>query len=498
MKIISTDELDGYTFQSVTEPYHIYNGLDCMMTFEIRDVLQKLLAGRPVAQSMYAWRQGMQAISLDMTRRGTLIDDAQRQVILYDERKRHTRLSNIFQRIAEAMALTQVNPRSPKQLKEFFYATLEIPEQKVRGAGEWRVSTNREALEKMLKWLNNQVNQPDIRKAPVKVLMSLRDLEKDIAVLETGPSADGRMRCSYNVAGTETGRWSSSTTVFGEGMNKQNIKKTLRKMFIADPGRKMVNTDQQQAESRVVALISGDAAYMEACNSGDLHTTCCRMFWPELPWNGDLKKDKVIAERPFYRHFSYRDMSKRGGHASNYYAIPWTISRNLKIPMKTAEDFQARYFNAFPGIRAYHRWVSAQLMTKPLLSTPLGEERWFFGRPDDDATLREAIAYVPQSTVGHLTNIVIARLYRAGVEVLENGHDAVLFQIPDKSEDLILPQLQPFFHHELTYKDRTINIPWEFKVGYNWGDLEEWRGDGSTINQERPGKTASFLDQLVL
>jgi DNA polymerase I-like protein with 3'-5' exonuclease and polymerase domains len=37
--------------------------------------------------------------------------------------------------------------------------------------------------------------------------------------------SDGRMRCSFNIAGTETFRWSSSQNVFGSGTNLQNIPK---------------------------------------------------------------------------------------------------------------------------------------------------------------------------------------------------------------------------------------------------------------------------------
>ena len=38
-------------------------------------------------------------------------------------------------------------------------------------------------------------------------------------------SPDGRMRCSFNVCGTETFRFSSSTDAFGNGGNLQNIPK---------------------------------------------------------------------------------------------------------------------------------------------------------------------------------------------------------------------------------------------------------------------------------
>lgn len=53
--------------------------------------------------------------------------------------------------------------------------------------------------------------------------------------------------------------------------------------------------------------------------SGDLHTANARRIWArELPWTGDILQDRRIADRPFYRDFSYRDMAKRGSHLSNF------------------------------------------------------------------------------------------------------------------------------------------------------------------------------------
>jgi DNA polymerase I-like protein with 3'-5' exonuclease and polymerase domains len=48
------------------------------------------------------------------------------------------------------------------------------------------------------------------------------------------------MRTSYNIAGTRTGRLSSSFSEFGaSGTNFQNIEERLREIFVADPGHKL-------------------------------------------------------------------------------------------------------------------------------------------------------------------------------------------------------------------------------------------------------------------
>lgn len=487
-------DLDRGVF-SEDEVLWLYNGLDCMITASVFKTCYALAEDRPLVLPYYEWNKSQQAISLQLTRRGTLVDITEQQALVFEFRKRLSRFVHIFNRLCDAAVLRSINPNSPKQLQWLFYEQLKMPEQKTSDKGKWKVSTNRECLEKLYNLCTDE------RRALIKVLLSIRDLKKLIEVVETGPSADGRMRCSYNVAGTDTGRWSSSETAFGEGMNKQNVTHELRRIFIPDPWAKMGQADQEQAESRVVAYDSEDENYIAACNSGDLHTYCCRLFWPKLPWNGDLKKDRLIADRIFYRHFSYRDMSKRGGHASNYYAIPWTISRNLKIPMKSAEEFQDVYFHTFPGIRKWQRERSLIIQQNKPLITPFGMERYFFGRPDDDATLRQAIAFVPQSVVGTLTNIVLHRLLQREeelqIQILENGHDAVIFQFADRREDEIIPKMLPYFDVPFTLKGRTVRIPFEFKVGYNWHELEKWKGNGSTSGQQRPERT-TLLDRIIL
>jgi len=134
-------------------------------------------------------------------------------------------------------------------------------------------------------------------------------------VLEAGIT-NGRMHFGYHVAGTMTGRWSSSENVFGDGTNGQNLTDEMRRVFVADKGLKLCQLDLAQAESKLVAYLTlpFGRQYLDACNSGDLHTSVSKLVWPEL-FVGANETDKDVAKRPFYRHFTYRDMSKRGGHA---------------------------------------------------------------------------------------------------------------------------------------------------------------------------------------
>ena len=453
----------------------VYNCLDCCLTSEINSVFESQMDAP--ARLVYNFELALTAPALEMMLRGVKIDQEQRQQFILEFSGKANRLERILNRYAEAVWEQGLNPNSPKQLQAFFYTHMGLPEVILGFKGQRRVSTNREALEKLKVYFYAQ--------PIINVILAYRDVLKKLSILRKGVDGDGRLRTSYNVAGTVTGRWSSSENAFGSGDNMQNQTEALRRMFIADPGMKLAYIDLEQAESRAVALLSGDSAYWEACHNGDLHTTVAKMVWRKRPWTGVLKEDKKLAEEKFYREFSYRDMSKRGGHGTNYYGQPFTMARHLKVATEIMESFQKDYFAAFPGIPAWHREVAQELQLQGTLTTPLGRRRFFFGRRWDDATLREAIANGPQSTVGDTLNLGLWRIWKAKgrVQLLAQVHDAVLLQYPEELEQEILPVLLKLMAVSIPFKGRVLVIPAEASVGWNWGKFTaENNVDGKPVN----------------
>lgn len=469
MKTFQTNQLPSAI--SVAESLWIYNGLDCCLTSEIWEVLHEQLKARPAAQRFYRFEFGMQGPALAMTKRGLLVDKAERDRLLLELESRQEKLQKVLDTLATAVWGRPLNPNSPAQLKSFFYGVMKLPEQKRydKVRREAVVSTDKAAIEKLQLYF-------DARPIATTIL-ALRRVGDTVSVLRTGIDPDGRLRCSYNVTGTETGRWSSSKSVFDNGSNLQNITDRLRRIVIAEPGKKLGQTDLAQAESRFVAYLSGDQNYIQACESGDLHTTCCRMIWPNLPWTGDLKKDKKIAETPFYNQLSYRDMSKRAGHGSNYYGTPHAIAHEIKVGKRLVEEFQELYFDRFPGIRRWQRDIITKVQQERRLISPLGRERQFFGRPDAPETWRQAIASVPQGCIGDILNVSLYRCWTAGVEILGQVHDSILFQFPEGEEEYWCKVVLAAMQVPFTIGGQLRIIPSEVVVGWNWSADKERKGD---------------------
>jgi len=241
-----------------------------------------------------------------------------------------------------------------------------------------------------------------------------------------------------------------------------------------------------------------------------------------MGWSGDPKQERQLAESPYYLHFSYRDMCKRAGHGTNYGLSAASLGRHLQIKVAHATRFQLLYYGgivqkesverwhkqnpdagfdelllkgkdigggtlkiegAFEGIRKWHEDVQKQLDETGTLLTPLGRRRQFWNRLTAPETLRAAIAFVPQSTIGDLLNMGLYRVWNElsgdGVEILGQVHDAILGQVPIEKVDELMPKIINCMTNPIDVNGRTLIIPSSVEVGNTWKDMKTWEGGKS-------------------
>lgn len=339
---------------------------------------------------------------------------------------------------------------------------------------------------------------PGLRELTDKV-RHLRDLNKQRGFLETKLSPTSRFHCSFNVAAPWTGRWSSSADPFEIGSNAQNITERFRHMFVADRGKRMCYADLKTAESLQVAYLSGCEAYIEA-HKGDVHTYVCRELWPELPWTGDIRADKKIAQslNPPWDDVpghDYRFQSKRIQHGSNYGLSPFGMAMIAHIPLAHAKAAQARYFDAFPEIREWQDYQGERVRNSLPLYNALRRTVRLFGRPKDGHTYKQGLAFPPQSGVGDVLNIGLWRVWNACdphlIELLAQVHDAILCQFREEDEAAAVAALRELMTVHCPITDirgvtRVCTIPVEIAVGRNWGKFND-----------KPDKGPINLDGLV-
>ena len=474
MKATRTDLLRPGEPKSETERLWIYNGLDCCVTLEVLEATLPQLDN--LTGSTYALSLALQAPVLEMNLRGVLVDERERTKAIEQYRSDTDRLQrNLYRIVHDGVGYTDFRDsgktkawRSNSYVAALLYDVLRLPEVRKRNErGEMVRTVNRDALERL--------NIHFIAQPIINHILALRDFGKKIGVLETKIDRDGRLRTSYNIAGTTTGRFSSSLNDFGSGGNLQNIEERLRRIFVADPGMKFANIDLEQADSRNIGALCynvfRDAKYLDACESGDLHTTVAKMSRPELPWSGDLHADRGIAERPYYRHHTLRHVCKVLGHGTNYLGSPFEMSKHTKIEQSIIKDFQALYFSTFPAIHKLHDWVKEEIMNKGYLVTPFGRKRWFFGKRDERDTLKQAVAHLGQSMTADEMNHAMLALWRLNiVQIMLQGHDSILIQYKEGDENEVIPRVLSAMRVPLELEGgREFVVPVEVQVGWNWG-----------------------------
>ena len=450
----------------------VYNGLDVCITHEVLGALIPQLS--PTTSTTYRFSRDLQGPILEMNTRGLRVDLWRRDEVLADYRTKMVLLEQqldalVRDGIGFAEWRATSSWRSNKDMCALLYDTLGLPIQWKRSASSERARTaDRDALEALECYM---LAEPIIRH-----IFALRDLGKKVSFLQTAVDPDGRLRTSFNIAGTTTGRLASSYSDFGTGTNLQNVENLLRSVFVADPGMKLCNIDLEQGDSRGVGAIHWnlfrDGRYLDACESGDLHTEVARGAFRHLPWTDQPSEDRAIANQLFYRSFTYRDAAKRLGHGTNYQGQADKMSRATHIPITHIKSFQQNYLEKFPAFPLWWRWVQEALRDTRQITTILGRQRHFLGDWKDAETIRQAVAYEPQSITADTIDRGLLALWRANrVQLLLQVHDSVLFQFHEHLEDEVVPWAIAQIEQTVTLKGgRQFMIPGEGKVGWNWSD----------------------------
>ena len=469
--------------------FYIYSAKDSAVTFACWEAIKKELISKDF---MPLYRQVMSIFNplLYMQLKGMCANHEE----LADRKKEVNEEIDIKQIELNKMyckemgvEIGELNVKSPKQKIAYFYGILGHKPYLNKG----KVTTNEKAM--------TQLARKGVPEAKVlQRITKLRDLSSKY--LDIAFDADGRLRSSYNLAGTSFGRLSSSKTIFGTGANFQNIPPEFRTFLVADPGHCIIELDKKQAEWIVVAYLANDANMIEVFEKGlDAHVkTATLMFGAsadlikeddKLLENKFTKEDILEARKKFLPEIlkynpidsmSCRQIGKKCNHGLNYDLAANGFSINSDIDIKTSRRAVELYHNGYPGIRnVYHYRVREQLAKDRTQTNCFGRKRIFMDRWGD-TLFKAAYACIPQGSVGDLVNIAIREIYHAQtpamkkVDLLGQVHDSVVFQYPlDSLPDLYyaIKICKEYMDIPMTYSARKFIIPTDVKVGLNWGTL---------------------------
>ncbi|HSW65371.1 MAG TPA: DNA polymerase [Dissulfurispiraceae bacterium] len=432
--------------------YWTYNCQDCAYTWECAEVLLRVLEKREL-QEQFDFQMSLFAPALDMMIRGIREDDNQRRQ-LYNivDKQMQRKLKFIHEVFGH-----EVNPRSPVQLKALFYDDLKIKpvlNRKGMKKDTASISVNDEALEIIKK--REPVLVPVCE--AIKEYRTLGVFKGNVLGTE-GPR--DRMLCSFNLAGAETFRWSSSQNPFGWGANMQNIAKLqvedppdvqaiakeIRRLFIPDEGMILAKFDLEKADLQVVVWEADDMVLKQRLRERvDIHA--------------ENAKDIGMS----------RQMAKTFVHLTNYGGKAITAAKSCGITVHAAEHGQKRWFQAHPGILDWHRRVEAQLQSTRTVANKFGYKRFYFDRID--SVFNEALAWIPQSTVAICINKTLKAVSaRREIQLLLQVHDEIVVQWAYSLGLAPVEQINAIFNSIIVPYEDPLIIPAECKLSVkSWGD----------------------------
>lgn len=440
--------------------FWLYNGKDVTVTREIRDVQERELND---FGTMGIFQHEMSLVEplMAMTDRGIRIDMQLRDSLHKQIEEEILRL----QKFLDIAAGSPVNVKSNPQVTKLLYDVLKLPPKYGKSGG---LTADKDTINELAGKYQHPV---------LSSILKIRERRELIErYLNATVDKDGRMRCSFDITGTRSGRLSSRASIHGSGTNLQNIParrkegEQIRRMFISDPGKVFIYRDFSQAEARVVAYLAGAEGLIELFEdpTRDIHReNASRIFGKPL-------KDVTDNERY---------LAKKVVHASNYGMGPARLVElvaeeseftGIRINFAQAQDLINRYFLLYPEIKeVWWKRVESDIRYSRTLNTPFGRKRMFFGRWDDKL-LRDAYSYQPQSAVGYLGCQAVVNCYHQvekampGYELLLQVHDSVLGQSPVSLVHDAAEAMQAAMNIPITINGRTFFIPTDCKVGLNW------------------------------
>jgi len=453
-----------FELQKDWRSYWYYNAKDSGYLFPIMTELKKELEDFEATDAM-TYQMELHKPLIEMFHNGILADTES----IAEYRKQLEIEINQHQKELNEITGKELNTNSSPQMQGYFYGTCMLKPYIDRKTGN--PTCGAVALSRIAKAGKKG-------SVAARIIMLMRTKGKLLSTyFRVNLDKDNKLRCSYNIAGTSSGRLSSESTYFGTGANLQNQPYMFKKYLKPDPGHFLVEYDLARAEAHVVAYLAQDEAMIKAFESGiDVHSfNASKIF--------DCSMEEIQNEKRIPGEHTMRDLGKRVVHAKNYDMGPITFSDNLAkdnifMSVSKCKRLLNAYSDRFPSLEKWQKRIDIEVSENKILYNLFGRPKRFLGLVGP-ALFRNAYSYIPQSTVAELLNkgmIKMSNDYRLGhmrynLDLLTTVHDSVVLQIPliQKENFLKISQIiDDHLSYTFTHLGRSFKIGLDAKIGLVW------------------------------
>lgn len=348
----------------------------------------------------------------------------------------------------------EFNINSPKQLGEVLFEELMLPSGKKTKSG-W--STNADVLEKL------RDKHPIIGEIlEYRMLTKLKSTYADGLLKVIAP--DGRIHTNFQMTVTATGRLSSTEPNLQNIPVRRKLGAQIRKMFVASPGKVLVDADYSQIELRLLAHISGDKAMQEAFLSGeDFHTvTASRVFGVPL--------DEVTP--------ALRSRAKAVNFGIVYGISAFSLAQDIGVYPSEAKAYMEAYLDKYHGVRDYMKSIVEKAKTDGYVDTLFARRRYLPELKSSNFNVRSfgervALNMPIQGTAADIIKIAMVnvhrRLAKEGLEakLILQVHDELIVECPDSEAE----RVKEILTHEME-NAASLSVPLtvDAHIGHSWAE----------------------------
>ena len=370
-----------------------------------------------------------------------------------------TQIAEVERSIRDLAGDETFNIGSPMQLSHVLFDVMGLPTKGLKKTKRGYYSTN-------AKVLGDLARDHEI----VRLILDWREKSKiKSTYLDTlGPlrRGDGRVHTTYNQTITATGRLSSSDPNLQNIPTRSELGRTVKTAFSAGEGSVFLAVDYSQIELRLLAHLSGDEHLVRAFNEGeDFHAeTAARVFGvPVSEVTPDL-----------------RSRAKAVNFGIVYGQQAYGLSQSLHISMAEARDMIDRYYEAYPGVRAFLDNVVARAKQTGYAETMYGRRRHIPELKAKNPQLRgfgerTAMNHPMQGTAADIIKIAMARVSRRleeegfAAHMILQVHDELDFECPVDEVERLTAMVRDVMEHVV---DLGVPLIAEASTGITWADAK--------------------------
>lgn len=434
-----------------------YSAEDADVSMRLWRVLKPRLAAERMSAVYETLERPMVEVLSRMERRGVAIDRAILARLSGEFAQDMARLEAvIFELAGETF-----NLGSPKQLGDILFGKMGLAGAKKTATGAWSTAAG------VLDDLAEQGNPLAARILDWRQLAKLKSTYTDALPGFVNPST-GRVHTSYALAATTTGRLSSSEPNLQNIPVRNEAGRKIRKAFIAREGHKLISADYSQIELRLLAHIA-DIAQLKAAfaQNLDIHAmTASEMFGAPI--------EGMPAD--------VRRRAKAINFGIIYGISAFGLANQLGIPREEASAYIKRYFERFPGIRAYMDATKKTARETGYVTTIFGRKchypRIAASNPSERAFNERAAINAPiQGSAADIIRRAMARMDDAlaqaklSAQMLLQVHDELVFEVPDAEVEATIDVVRKIMV-EAPHPALRLSVPLQVdaKAAQNWDE----------------------------